>query len=215
MRVTYWADFACPFCYIAKTRLAKAIEKAGIDDVRIEMRSLELYPHAPKTPTGTTLERAAAKYGISETEAARRIESVSQMGRDEGIDLRYATTRNSNTFDAHRLAKLARDKGNGLLEDLLYKAYFADNLVLADHEVLKRTAAEAGLGEADVDRVLASDAYAAEVRADEQEASDRGVHAVPYFTIDDTYSIAGCCPTDAFEQALRKAASQEAAPSRG
>ena len=76
---------------------------------------------------------------------------------------------------------------------------------MADRDVLRRLAAEAGLPEADVERVLASGEYEAEVRADEREAYAMGVHAVPFFVVDGKYAISGCYPTDEIARVLEKA----------
>lgn len=207
MKVTYWSDYACPYCYIGETRMHNAIEALGQDGDRItlEMKSFELNPEAAKEYTGPTIDRFARKYGLTREQAEQRVEGISELGRAEGLDFRYATTRHSNTRDAHRLTKLAQALGNDAFEELCYKAYFTDNLVLSDHGVLREIAKEAGLPEADVARVLESNEYEDAVIADELQAQQLGVQGVPFFVIDDKYAIAGCFPTDQMEQALRQA----------
>lgn len=206
MKVTYWSDYACPFCYIGETRLRNAIAATGLEgEVEVEMRAFELNPDAPTEVQGPTLDRFAAKYGLTREAAAERIEGISRMGRAEGIDFNYATTLNTSMLDAHRLTKLAHALGNTRFEEQCFEAYFVRNEVMADHEVLRRLATEAGLPEADVERVLASDEYEAEVRADEREANEMGVHAVPFFVVNGKYAIAGCYPTDEMARVLEKA----------
>lgn len=205
MKVTYWSDFACPYCYIGETRLRRAIELLGLDDVEIEMKAFELNPDAPYEATGSTLDRFVTKYGLSKAAAQERIDSISRMGRDEGIDFNYATTLNTNMLDARRLTKLAHELGNTRFEELCYEAYFVKNEVMANRDVLRRLAAEAGLPGAEVERVLGSDEYEAEVRADEHQAYAMGVHAVPFFVVDDKYAISGCYPADEMEKVLQKA----------
>ena len=204
MKVTYWSDFACPYCYIGETRLRRAIELLGLDDVEIEMKAFELNPDAPYEATGSTLDRFATKYGLSKAAAQERIDSISRMGRDEGIDFNYATTLNTNMLDAHRLTKLAHKLGNTRFEELCYEAYFVKSEVMANRDVLRRLAAEAGLPGAEVERVLGSDEYEAEVRADEHQAYAMGVHAVPFFVVDDKYAISGCYPADEMKKSRRK-----------
>lgn len=204
MKITYWSDYACPYCYIGEARLEKALESLGPDaDVEVRMKAFQLYPDAPTEPAGTTTERFAAKYGLTRAQAAQQIEQISQLGRAEGLEFNYSTTQNSNTMDAHRLTKLAQRLGNPEFEKLCFEAYFGNNLVLADHEVLRDLAAQAGLPSADVERVLASDEFLAEVLEDEQEAARRGVHGVPYFDLDGEISIPGAAPTSEMEKALR------------
>ncbi|MBQ9043098.1 MAG: DsbA family oxidoreductase [Eggerthellaceae bacterium] len=206
MKVTYWSDYACPYCYIGETRLKNAIAATGLEgEVEIEMKAFELNPDAPYEVVGPTLDRFATKYGLSKEAAAERIEGISKMGRDEGIDFNYATTLNTNMLDAHRLTKLAHELGNTQFEELCYEAYFVKNEVMADHDVLRRLAAEADLPQADVERVLASDEYETAVRADEREAYAMGVHAVPFFVVNNKYAISGCYPTDEMARVLEKA----------
>ena len=206
VKIVYWADYACPYCYIGVTRLEKAIESLGLgDEAEIEMKAFELNPDAPREAAGTTVERYAAKHGLSMELAARRIGGMNQVGRDEGIDLNYAMTLYANMLDAHRMTKLAHSLGNGRFEKLCYEAYFVKNEVLADCDVLARIAEEAGLPAADVERVLATDEYEAEVRADEDEAHRRGVYSVPFFMIEGEHTISGCYPTEEMARALMKA----------
>ena len=212
MKITYWSDYACPYCYIGETRLRNAIASLDLEDeVDIEMKAFELNPDAPYEVVGPTLDRFAAKYGLTKDEAAERIEGISQMGRDEGIEFNYATTLNTNMLDAHRLTKLAHSLGNTTFEELCYEAYFVKNEVMADRDVLRRIASEAGLPEEDVERVLASGEFDAEVRADEREAYAMGVHAVPFFVVDGKYAISGCYPTDEMARVLEKAHSESLA----
>ena len=211
MKVTYWSDYACPYCYIGETRLRRALESLGLDGVEVEMKAFELNPDAPYEVVGSTLDRFAAKYGMSKDAAAERIEGISRMGRGEGIHFNYATTLNTNMLDAHRLTKLAHSLGNKRFEDLCYEAYFVKNEVMADSDVLRRLAAEAGLPEPDVERVLGSSEYEAEVRADEREAYAMGVHAVPFFVVDGKYAISGCQPTEEMVRVLEKAHGESSA----
>ena len=220
MKVTYWSDFSCPYCYIGEIRLAKAIESLGIsDEVEVEMKAFELNPDAPYEVTGTTLDRFAEKYGLAEEAAVEHIEGISRMGRDEGINLNYATTLYTNMLDAHRLTKLAHSLGNTTFEELCYKAYFVENEIMADHDVLRRLAAEAGLPAADVERVLVSDEYESEVRDDEREAYAMGVRSVPFFMVDEKYKLSGCFPTDqiahVLEEAHSEASAEDATPAWG
>ncbi|MGI6221473.1 MAG: DsbA family oxidoreductase [Coriobacteriales bacterium] len=206
MKISYWSDYACPYCYIGETRLRKAIESVGGDEpFEIEMRAFELDPGAPRKPIGSTLDRFARKYCLTTEQARERIESISQMGRDEGLEFNYMTTLNTNMLDAHRLTKLARDKGVEGLEELYYEAYFSKNEVLADRDVLRKYALQVGLAEEDIDRVLGSDEYKDEVRDDEYQARALGIRAVPFFVIDDSYAIAGCYPTEEMEKVLAQA----------
>ena len=207
--LTIWSDFACPYCYIGEARLEKAIEELGVkDDVQIDYRAFELDPNAPKDVVSSTPERFAKKYRLSLEDAKAQIEQISALGRELGIDFRYATTQYSNTFDAHRLMKLAEAKYDrstvNRLNELLFKAYFVENLILADHKVLLDIAIEAGMNENDAKDVLESGKYADEVRFDEREAGMRGVHGVPYIVFNGDFAVPGALTLDGFKSAIER-----------
>lgn len=209
MTLTIWSDFACPYCYIGETRLQNAIDELKLNDkVEINYRAFELDPNAPKEVTTTTPERFAAKYGLSLEDAKRQIEQISSLGRELGIDFRYATTRYTNTRDAHRLMKLAEAKYDRAtverLNEALFAAYFTENLMLSDHNVLVDKAIAVGMNEAEVRSMLESDLYDDEVRLDEREAAMRGVRGVPYIMFGADFAVPGAMSTEGFKAALER-----------
>ncbi len=210
MKLTIWSDFACPYCYIGETRLQKAIEEAGLKgEVDIDFRAFELDPNASKEVVSDTPERFAKKYRLSLDEAKEQIEQISQLGRELGIDFRYATTKYSNTRDAHRLMKLAEAKYDretvAKLNEALFEAYFVENKILANHEVLMDKALSVGMKEQEVKEVLDSDKYDDEVRFDEREAAMRGVRGVPYIVFDGEFAVPGAMTIEGFKSALERA----------
>lgn len=207
--LTVWSDFACPYCYIGETRLQKAIEELGLkDQVEIDLRAFELDPEAPKEVATTTPERFAMKYRLSLEDANKQVEEISRLGREEGIDFRYANTQYSNTRDAHRLMKLAEAKYDRetveRLNQALFAAYFTENLVLADHKVLMDKAVGVGMDTDEVKAVLESDKYNDEVRFDEREAAMRGVRGVPYIVFNGEFAVPGAMSIDGFKSALER-----------
>jgi predicted DsbA family dithiol-disulfide isomerase len=78
LNITYWSDFACPFCYIGEVRLKMALaEIPEAKDARLVMRAVELDPNASRKAESDTTTRFAAKYGLTLEEAGRRIEAIS------------------------------------------------------------------------------------------------------------------------------------------
>lgn len=214
MTLTIWSDFACPYCYIGETRLDRAIEELGLkNEVTINYKAFELDPNAPKEVVSTTPERFAMKYHLSLKEAEEQIQHISDLGKELGIDFRYATTRYTNTRDAHRLMKLAEAKYDReiveRLNQALFKAYFVENLELSDHKVLTDKAREAGLDEKEVRDVLSTDKYDDEVRLDEREAAMRGVHGVPYIMFGGAFAVPGAMSIDGFKDALNRLIKRE------
>lgn len=210
MKIEIWSDYACPFCYIGEKRLARALAEVGDKNISVEFKSFELDPYADKEVTSATPERFAEKYGLSLDAAKERIEQISLMGRREGIDFRYATTRYTNTFDALRLTKFAQEKGHNEIITKLFDAYFTKNLELSDFAVLKKIAVECGLDGNEVDEVLNSERYAEEVRTDELQAVQLGIHGVPYFVVGGKDGLSGAQPVDILKQAITEALTDEA-----
>ena len=210
MKIEIWSDYACPFCYIGEKRLQRALAEVGDKNIEIEFKSFELDPNASKEVESETAERFALKYGMSLAAATERIEQISLMGRREGIDFKYLTTRYTNTFDSLRLTKFAQEKGHEEIITKLFDAYFTKNLELSDHEVLKKIAVECGLDGAEVDNVLKSDRYSKEVREDEYLAAQLGIHGVPYFIIGGKYGLSGAQPAEILKQAITEALTDEA-----
>jgi predicted DsbA family dithiol-disulfide isomerase len=211
MKITYWSDYACPYCYIGEKRLEMAIEELGlgVNDIEVEMKAFELDPNASYEVVSRTDERFAVKYGLTLNAARERIEGISLLGRREGIDFRYADTQYTNMLDAHRLTKLVASKGNKestqKVIHLLFDAYFTKNLKLADRSVLGDIAHQVGIEEDELNKTLDSDDFIDDVRFDESEAYKLGVHGVPYFVIDDKYVIGGCQTKEGIKQTILKA----------
>lgn len=208
MKIIFWSDYACPYCYIGEERLKKAIASLGLEGaIDLEPKAFELDPTFPKTPQSDTATRFAAKYRMPLAQAQATIEGISEQGRAEGIDFRYATTRYTNTFDAHRLMKLALHKNDRSVAEkvntLLFDAYFTLNLVLADHDTLVAVGTKAGLMEEEIRKMLSSNQFAEEVRADEKEAAQRGVHGVPYFLLENGQTIPGAISVEDFRRVIQ------------
>ncbi|MFI9343542.1 DsbA family oxidoreductase [Streptomyces sp. NPDC052773] len=209
MRVEIWSDIACPWCYVGKARFEKALaDFPHRDEVEVVHRSFELDPGRAKGDTGPVVPMLARKYGISEEQAQAAEDNLGAQAAAEGLAYRTRGRDHGNTFDMHRLLHHAKQYGRqGELIQRLYEANFAEERSVFDGiERLVEIAAEAGLDAAEARTVLADpDAYAAEVRADEQQAAELGATGVPFFVLDRKYGISGAQPAEVFAQALRQA----------
>src|SRR5687767_10501256 len=108
MQVEVWSDIACPWCWVGKRRLEKAIAQfAHADSVRVTWRAFELDPSAPSLPEGEYVDRLARKYGQSRANAQAMIDRMVETGAREGLHFDFAKARSGNTFLAHRLVHLA------------------------------------------------------------------------------------------------------------
>lgn len=212
--ISIWSDYACPYCYIGEKRLMDAIRELGVEDeIEITYRSFELDPDAPIKPSGTTVEKIAAKYGLSLEEAEKRVKGIDELGRDLGIDFRFATAKSSNTFDAHRLMKFVETQYEKAVVDALnfalFDAYFTKNQVLSDRKLLMKLAEEVGVDPVQAHDVVESDLYADQVRYDEKEAAMRGIHGVPYMLFDGEFAVPGAISTEDCKTVIRELLSKK------
>ena len=207
MRVEIWSDVVCPWCYVGKRRFEQALASfPHRDEVEVVWRAFELDAHAPAERTEGQAQHLAEKYGRTLPEAQNMLDSMTATAAEEGLDFRFDAMRGGNTFDAHRLLHLAAERGvQDAVKERLLRATFTEGEPVADHEVLVRLVSEAGLDADEAREVLASDRYAAQVRADEQEAQRFGISGVPFFVVDRTYGVSGAQPAEVLRQVLDKA----------
>ena len=215
MKIIYWSDYACPFCYIGERILKQAFKNLDTDEkLELVMKSFELDPSASKKVVSSTPERFANKYGLTFERALNRIEAISEMGKSAGIDFKYASTKYTNTLDAHRLTKLAQSKNDfelaEKLSENLFDAYFTKNLELANNDVLIDAGVKAGLDENEIKNLLSSDKYEPEVRLDEREAMEKGIHSVPFFIVSGKYYISGAQSLENMTETLKRGLNTQA-----
>lgn len=206
MKIQIWSDYACPYCYIGKRHLEQALEQfAHKDEVEIEFKAFELYPNAAKTAVNTTQERIEKKYGKSPQGALDMIAHIEKMASRAGLDMNYAEVKNTCTFDAHRLYHWAKSQGKGgEMNERLMRAYFSDNVELANHEHLAQFAVDVSLNGDDAKAMLASDDFVKAVKDDEREAQSVGVQGVPFFMFDGKTATSGAMPVGSLVQLLNQ-----------
>jgi predicted DsbA family dithiol-disulfide isomerase len=206
LRIDIWSDVVCPWCAIGKANLARALERfpeAG--RVEIVWHSFELDPNAGAAAAGNHAEQIARKYGVPVEQAQQMIDRVATTARGVGIDIRYDRIRPGNTFDAHRVIHLAADRGLQLeVKERMFRGYLTEGAAIGLPEEVERLAVDAGLDADEVAEVLASDAYADEVRADEAAAHQMGATGVPFFVFDGRYAVGGAQPPDALLEVLQR-----------
>jgi predicted DsbA family dithiol-disulfide isomerase len=208
MRIDIWSDLVCPWCYIGKRRLERALaEFAGTPEVEIVHRSFQLNPSAPADTTSPRRDYLRAKYGWSADEAARIDADMEKRAAVDGLEYHLtAAGLTGNTFDAHRLVHLARARGRqDETVERFFRAYFTEQRSLFDKASLETLAIDAGLEADAVRRALAGNDYADAVDADVIEARMLGVSGVPFFVFDRRLGLSGAQPIAVFIDALRQA----------
>jgi predicted DsbA family dithiol-disulfide isomerase len=208
LQIDVWSDIACPWCYVGKRRLERALrEFPHAEEVKVVWHAFELDPAAPpeRDPAVSHAERIAQKYGISIERARQNSERLREAARGEGLSFDFERIRSGNTFDAHRLVQLGRERSRqSAVEERFFRAYLEEGALMSDHATLLRLAVDAGLDEREVADVLSSDQFAAEVRADEAQARELGIDGVPCFVLDERYAVSGAQPPQLLLSALHR-----------
>ena len=205
MIIDVWSDVVCPWCFIGKRRLEKALKEFGhSDEIVVRHRAFQLQPDAAETMP--TSELLAQKYRVSPNQVKEMQANVCAVADGEGLCYNLDDTFSGNTFDAHRLLLWAAsiDKDKELLE-AMYSGYFEKSLPLFSHQDLISIAESVGIPAVDAMNVLDSDQFAAEVIKDRDVASSLGATGVPFFVIDMKYGISGAQPVEVFTQTLETA----------
>lgn len=206
MKVNIWSDVRCPFCYIGKKKFEMALGRFDDKDkVEVIWRSFQLDPNL-ETKTGiNAVDHIAAIKGISQEQAEEMHNHVTRVAKEVGLEFNFEKAVVANSFNAHRLIQLAKTRGLGNeAEEQLFKAHFTEGKNIDDKETLIQTAIAIGLEQKEVEDMLASDAFAKEVKEDESQAHAIGVRGVPLFVFNDKYAVSGAQSPDTFLQALQK-----------
>lgn len=213
MKVEIWSDVVCPWCYIGKRRFERALAAfGGAAAVEVSWHSFQLNPEQPRGARTTHEDYLSTKLGVSKAQVHELNERVIGLAAAEGLAYDFDRYQVINTFDAHRVAHLGAAHGLGdAIQERFLSAQLEQGEVLDDPETLIRLGAEVGVPADEIRAVLASDAYAAEVRADIDEARALGINGVPFFVIDRRYGISGAQSSDLFLQALTQAGAEPAA----
>ncbi|MEN4904944.1 DsbA family oxidoreductase [Luteimonas sp. TWI1437] len=207
MRIDIWSDVVCPWCWIGKRRLQRAIALLGEDAPAIDIHwhPFLLDPDADATPVPLR-EAYARKFGGAER-TAQLLAQTQATARAEGLPFDFDRGQvRVTTLPAHRLLALAAREGDAdAVGEALFHAHFAQGRNLADVEVLVEAGAAGGLDAARVRALLASDEGEAEVQAQIAQAQAIGIRAVPTFIIDGRLAVQGAQPPEQLTQTLRQA----------
>lgn len=206
MKIDIWSDVVCPWCYIGKRRLEAALGQFdGADEVEIEWHAFELDPTSPSSIGEDMATRLSSKYRISTQEAKSSMDHITQLAKEVGLDYHLDSAKMGNSFNAHKLIKLAGLSGlSGQMKERLLKAYFVESVDISDFATLKALGIEVGLDPSDIDELRSSDYMAQQVRDDESLAGTLGISGVPFFVFESKYGVSGAQPVDVFLEVLKK-----------
>ena len=210
VRIDVVSDVVCPWCFIGKRRLEKALAIASDVPVEVHWRPYFLNDWIPVEGIGRD-QYLTTKFGSPE-----RYQGIAQRVRAaaaaEGLD--YAVdkiNRQPNTRDAHRLIRWADGIGKAAdMKQRLMDLYFTEGADLSNRAVLVQAAADVGLDPEDVRAALDSNKDIAEIEQEVEAAKEAGIQGVPYFILDGKYAISGAQAPEALAQAIEQVSAQAA-----
>jgi predicted DsbA family dithiol-disulfide isomerase len=195
------SDVICPWCYIGKRRLEKALALVK-DEIAPQIRWLPFQLNPDMPPEGMPrAEYRKAKFGS--VERGRELDArVAAEGRREGIEFAFERMqRTPNTVAAHRLIQLAQEQGAAVpVVDALFRAYFEEAQDIGDPVVLAAIAQRCRVTN------WPESADGKRVAALEEEMRGLGISAVPTFIFDRSHGVSGAQPPESLAAAMRKAA---------
>ncbi len=205
MKIDIWSDYACPFCYIGETRLNKALAELDIkDETELNYRNFQLNPQATSHPDKDINTLLAEKYGMTYEQAKMNNQSVMNEAKKSGLDYDFENIKPNNTRMAHELTRYAAEFGKEeAMAEVLFSAYFEKGIDIGLKDNLVQLAREVGLDQTKALEALDQERYKEVVLKDQDLASSLGVSSVPFFVIEDQYSISGAQSQEYFNQVIR------------
>ena len=202
IRLDVFSDPVCPWCYVGKANLDRALESRPDHPFQVEWHPFQLNPDIPQegVPKRDYLE---AKFG-----GAAKVDAIHdrlrEVARAAGLPLNPdVPKRQPNTLDAHRVIHWAGVEGRqNAVVAALFRAYWVEGRDIGNTGVLADIAAAAGMDRAAVLRLLDSDADAEDVAARDADARAKGVSAVPTFLIARQYVVSGAQSSELWGQVI-------------
>ena len=203
IKIDVVSDVVCPWCYIGKRRLEKAIDQLK-DKYEFE---LEYHPFElnPEMPTGGTDQKVYLTNKFGGPERYEQITNrVTMTAAEEGLNFDFGKQKISpNTREAHRIIQYAKQEGKQIeAKEAFMKAYFEQGVDLSKKENLLSVAVQAGLTKEKIEKLLSTDEGLMEVALAEKEMQKLGITGVPFYIINNKYGVSGAQPSESFVQAF-------------
>ncbi|WP_136667895.1 DsbA family protein [Flavobacterium sp. H122] len=199
-----WSDMLCPFCFIGKRNLDKALTQfPHAADIDIRWYSYQLAPNLEYNPNKDAHQALADHKGMPYETAKQLNTQVAQMAAQAGITFDIDAMKWANSFSAHRLLQWSKTEGKAHeMEERLFEAVFVRGENISDIQQLIGIAKELGLSEVDAEKAISSDIFTEAVQEDITNAQYAGLRGVPHFVINDEAAFSGALPPESFLQVL-------------
>lgn len=196
------SDPICPWCYIGKTNLDRALEQTPDHPFTIEWHPFQLNPTMPAGGMDRR-EYLEGKFGGKDG-AVQAYAPVVQAAEAAGLSIDFeGMKRTPNTIDAHRLIHWAGIEGRqSFVVQRLFEAYFRDARDIGDHDVLCDVADGCEMDAAMVGKLLASTSDADDIRNRDTHSREMGIGSVPTFIVANQHAVPGAQPTDMWIKVL-------------
>lgn len=191
MRLDIFADVICPWCWIGKRRLERALEARPQEGLTIRWRAFQLNPGMPAAGMDRR-EYLAAKFG-GDGQAMRIYEVIRSAGESEKLDFNFERIqRTPSTLRAHRLVRLAQERGQAsAMMEALFQAYFSRGEDIGEREVLVDAATPFGFSAEEIRRQIDSAEGLEAVQAEDALARRHGINGVPCYIFNGKFALAG------------------------
>ena len=211
MTIDIYADIACPWCYVGRARLKKALAQRPALNGTLQWRPFQLQPDLP--PEGRDFRPVLEKKFGSWDRVQQMFDRIRQMGSEDDLTFDFdAIEVAPNTTDAHRLVLWAQDRDEGdAMATALFRAYFSEGRNVSDRDVLVACANEVGLDAETARTVLEGEEYTDEVRTSQQQAQRQGITGVPCYVFDGEHAVMGAQSAETMTEALDAAATEATA----
>jgi predicted DsbA family dithiol-disulfide isomerase len=212
VKIDVVSDVVCPWCYIGKRRLEKAIHQLSDQyEFQVEYIPFELNPDQPMEGVNQK-EYLTKKFG-GEARYQQITNHVTSIAAQEGLQFNFDIQAVApNTREAHRLILLAKEEGKQhQMKEAFMKAYFEEGIDLSRKENLIRVASSTGIDPEKIKSWLDSPAGLTEVELAEQMNSQRGISGVPFYIINNKYGVSGAQPAETFINMLSQVGAEVAA----
>lgn len=208
IRLDIFSDPVCPWCYLGKANLERALEAHAGHPFAVQWQPFQLNPDMAPGGVDKRAYLAARFGGAGKLDAAHQ--RLKDMARQAGLDMDPdVPQRIPNTLDAHRMIHWAGLEGRqAAMVSALFRAYWREGRDIGDKAVLAALAGEVGMDAAAAARLLASDADTDDILARDRDARAKGVNAVPTYLIAQQYVLSGAQPVTLWGQVIDELAAQ-------
>jgi predicted DsbA family dithiol-disulfide isomerase len=208
LTIDVFSDVVCPWCFIGKRRLEKAIALRPDMPVEVRYRPYFLNPWVPREGM-SRVDYLTTKFGSPERYEKIALR-VAQAAANEGLTYNIgALARQPNTLDCHRLILWAGSIGKAAqVKQRLMEIYFSEGGDLSERDVLVQAASDCGLDPVEVRNLLASDADVAAVERAAKSAQEAGIDGVPFYVFGHVLAVSGAQAPDYLAGAIERAVNE-------